>query len=152
MTVPAQVSPPQPPPSVAKVRLITDWITSLGWNITPPTGYPVYPGPESDDIGPDRALFITPTPGPGFITEEAALDCWGFQALLRGPADDPVTPGLVMQQFDVMILNASFPAVVDGMLITLIARSGSTPVPLPLNPQDRRFSYVCTYLITTGLE
>jgi hypothetical protein len=150
MTTP--VGPPQPPPTIPKVQLIIDWIKSLGWNITAPVGYPLYPGPETDDIGQDRAVFVTPTPGPGYITEEAALDCWGFQVMVRGPADDPTTPALVIQQFDVMVLNANFPAVVDGLLINIITRSGGTPVPLPLNPQDRRFAYVCTYLITTGLE
>lgn len=143
---------PQPVPTVAKVTVIMDWIESLGWDVTQESGYPMYPGPEVTDIGPARALFITPTPGPGWLTEEAAMDCWGFQARLRGPDDDPVMPSLMMQRLDVLILNAPTPVVIDGQLIQMVTRSGGTPSPLPLDPSGRRFEYTCTYLITTGLE
>lgn len=142
---------PQQPPTVAKAQIVMDWITSLGWNEAQESGYPLFPGPEILSA-PDRAVFITPTSGPGWVTEEAALDCWGFQARVRGPADDPLAPGLAMQQLDVMILNASLPATVDGVQVSLVTRSGGTPVPLPPDPQDRRFEYTCTYLITTGGE
>ena len=143
---------PQPVPSVTKTQLLEDWLVSLGWDTTQESGYPVLHGPEILDM-PERALFVTPTPGPGWVTEEAALDTWGFQARLRGPQDDPDTPQLMMQRLDVMILNGGQRrAVVDGVQIFMVTRSGGTPTPLPLDPQDRRFEYVCTYLITTGLE
>jgi hypothetical protein len=137
---------------VSKTQLIEDWITSLGWDVTQETGYPVSHGPEIV-TSPDRLLTITPTPGPGWITEEGALDTWGFQARLRGPANDPDTPQLMAERLDVLIMNASSqPVTVDGVQVKAVTRSGSTPSPLPLDPTDRRFEYVCTYLITTGLE
>jgi hypothetical protein len=145
------VTYPQPLPTVGKTQVIEDWIISLGWDVTPETGFPVSHGPEI--IGsPDRLLTITPSPGPGWITEEAGLDTWGFQARLRGPSDDPDTPQLMSERLDVLILNAPRNVTVDGVLIKMVTRSGGTPTPLPLDPQERRFEYVCTYLITTGLE
>lgn len=142
---------PQSVPTVTKKQLIEDWLVSLGWDTTQEIGYPIFHGPEIID-SPDRALFITPTPGPGWVTEEGALDTWGFQARLRGPFDDPDTPELMMQRLDLMILSGPHNVTVDGVLVKLVTRSGGTPTPLPLDPNDRRFEYVCTYLITTGLE
>jgi hypothetical protein len=142
---------PQQVPTVSKLQLIMDFITALGWNETQETAWPLFPGPEVLS-SPDRMITITPTPGPGFITEEAALDCWGFQALVRGASDDPLGPGLVAAQLDVLILNGPYPQTVDGIVISMVARAGATPTPLPLPPDDRRFEYTTTYLITTGGE
>jgi hypothetical protein len=145
------VTYPQPVPATAKVTVLMDFISGLGWNVTQETGFPLFPGPEIL-TSPDRAVFLTPTSGPGWVTEEAALDCWGFQFLLRGAADDPVGAQLAAQQLDVLILNGPYPQAVDGVVIAVAGRSGGPPAPLPLNPEDRRFEYACTYLITTGLE
>lgn len=141
---------PQPPPTVTKMQLVEDWLVSLGWDTTQETGWPVFHGPEIL-VSPDRALFITMSTGPGWRTEEGSADCWAFQARLRGPADDPDTPQLMIARLDAMIM-AGGRAVVDGVPILTVARSGGTPTPLPLDPSDRRFEYVCTYLITTALE
>lgn len=142
---------PQPTPTVARSQLVIDWIVSLGWVATQETGYPLVPGPEILSA-PDRLVTITPTPGPGWVTDEAALDTWGFQARIRGASDDPLGPELAAQQLDVLILNSPRSVTIDGTLITMVVRQGSPPTPLPLAPDDRRFEYVCTYLITTGLE
>lgn len=142
---------PQAAPTVPKTQLIIDWLVSLGWNAAQETGYPLLPGPEIL-TSPDKAVFITPSGGTGWVTEEAALDCWGFQARVRGPSDDPLAPELAAQQLDVLILNGPYPARVDGSVITTATRTGSPPSPLPLDPADRRFEYTCSYLITTGSE
>lgn len=138
-------------PTVPKSQVIEDFIVSLGWDTTPELGYPILHGPEIK-MSPDRALFITPTPGPGWVTEEGALDTWAFQARLRGPDDDPDTPQLMIEQLDLMILAAPKNVTIDGVLIKMITRAGGTPSALPLDPNDRRFEYTCTYLITTGGE
>jgi hypothetical protein len=142
---------PQPSPTVSKKQVIIDLLISLGWNVTQETGYPLFPGPEIL-TSPDRAVFVTPTTGPGWVTEEAAMDCWGFQARLRGPFDDPVTAELFAERLDVMILNGPYNVVIDGVLVKMVTRASGPPSPLPLDPADRRFEYVCSYLITTGLE
>jgi hypothetical protein len=137
-----------PLPTVAKTQLLADFITALGWNVTQESGYPLYPGPEIL-ASPDQAVFLTPTTGPGYVTEEAGLDSWGFQVRLRGPSDDTLAPELAMQQLDWLILTASYPITVDGVSIQLATRSGAPPAPLPLDPADRRFEYTCTYLLTS---
>lgn len=136
-------------PTVAKTTLLADFITGLGWDVTQESGYPLYPGPEIL-TSPDKAVFLTPSGGPGFVTEEAALDAWTFQTRVRGPADDPIAPELAAQQLDYLILTASYPQQVDGVTVALCARLAAPPSPLPLDPSDRRFEYTTTYVITTG--
>lgn len=139
-----------PTPTVAKTQLIIDWLTGLGWNVTQETGYPFFPGPEILDA-PDRMVTLTPTTGPGWVTEEGAQDAWGFQVRVRGADDDPLGPQLAAQQLDVLIFNGPYPVTVDGVVISTVTRN-SPPIPLPILPPDRRFEYTCTYLITTGGE
>ena len=138
-----------PVPAVAKTALIIDWLAGLGWDVTQETGFPLYPGPEIL-MSPDKAVFITPTPGPGYVTEEAGLDAWGFQVRLRGPDNDPLTADLAVQQLDSLILNGPYPTAVDGIQIAFAGRAGSSPSPLPQSPDDQRFEWTCTYIITTG--
>ena len=135
-------------PAVPKTQLAIDFITALGWNGTQESGYPLYPGPEILDE-PDQLVTITPVTGPGYVTEEAGLDSWGFQVRVRGAQDDPLGPELAAQQLDWMILGASYPSQVDGVNIQVAYRSGPPPVPLPLDPSDRRFEYSCTYLVVS---
>lgn len=136
-------------PTVAKTQLLTDFLTGLGWDTTQETGYPLLPGPEIL-TAPDREVTLTPSGGPGYVTEEAALDAWTFQARLRGPADDPITAELAAQLLDWLILTAPCPQQVDGVTVAVITRLGSPPSPLPLDPADRRTEFTCTYIITTG--
>jgi hypothetical protein len=133
-------------PTIAKSQLVIDFITGLGWDVTQESGYPLYPGPEIL-VAPDKLVTVTPVTGPGYTTEEAGLDNWGFQVRLRGAADDPLGPELAIQRLDYMILAADYPATVDGVRIALAYRMGASPTPLPLNPSDRRFEYTCTYLL-----
>jgi hypothetical protein len=140
---------PPPAPTVSKTRLLADFITGLGWDVTQETGYPLLPGPEIQ-VSPDRIVTLTPSGGPGYVTEEAALDAWAFQARLRGPANDPDAAELAAQQFDWYVLTARTPQPVDGVTISNIGRLGAPPSPLPLDPADRRFEFTCTYVITTG--
>lgn len=143
-------------PTIPRTQLVMDLITALAnasgnpplISVTEETGYALFAGPEilSD---PDRAIFVTPAGGPGWVTEEAALDTWSFQLRVRGPDDDPLAPELAIQQLDFLLFGANT-MTVDGIYVATITRVGSPPVPLPLNPQDRRFEYTCSYLITTG--
>jgi hypothetical protein len=136
-------------PSVAKTQLLIDFIIGLGWDVTQESGYPLLPGPEII-TSPDQEVTLTPAGGPGYVTEEAALDAWAFQARLRGPQDSPVTAELAAQQLDWMLLTAPTPQQVDGVTIAVITRLGAPPTVLPLDPSDRRTEFTCTYVITTG--
>jgi hypothetical protein len=136
--------------SVATVQVIMDWITSLGWNATQELGYPLYPGPLILDE-PDQSVWITPTGGPGYITEEPSADAWSFQAMTRGPSDDPFTPDSVARLLDQMILAAPFPASADGVNIQHVHRLGGPPAALPVDPGDLRHTFTCNYIMIAGV-
>lgn len=142
MTTPALIT-------VARAQLAIDWLTLAGWDVTQETGYPVYPGPEVL-FEPDKLVTITPTGGPGYVTDEGAVDAWSFQARLRGTADDPLGAQAAAQLLDWTILNGPHPVQVDGVNVLNVQRLGAPPSALPLDPNDRRFEYVGNYIITTG--
>ena len=138
-----------PQPVTARTQVIIDMIIQFGWDTRQELGYPLFPGPEILP-DPDRSVWITPTGGPGYTTEEAGTDTWSFQARVRGASDDPLGPELAAQQLDTLILNGPYPSVIDGVPVLVASRVSSPPVPLGLAPDERRFEYTCSYLITTG--
>ena len=142
MTVPAAVTTP-------RVQVAIAFLVAAGWDITQETGYPLFEGPEIL-VSPDRAVFITPTPGPGYVTEEGGADAWGFQARVRGPSDNPDAANAAAQLLDWTILRAVTPARVCGVRVINCQRLGSTPSPLPLDPADRRTEYTADYILTIG--
>jgi hypothetical protein len=142
MTTPLAITTP-------RVRIAIDWLTMTGWDTTQETGFPLLPGPEIVDE-PDKAVVLTPSGGPGYMTEEAGTDAWGFQARLRGAADDPLGAQAAAQLLDYTILHGPHPVTVCGVPVLNVQRLGSPPTALPLDPSDRRFEYTATYVITTG--
>lgn len=142
MTTPALITMP-------RATVIIDFLVSIGWDITQETGFPLLPGPEILTV-PDKAVFITATGGPGYMTEEGGADAWSFQARTRGPADDPLTAEAAAALLDWMILGGPYPANVDGVRVISCFRAGSPPSSLPLDPSDRRFEYTCNYIFVAG--
>ena len=96
-------------------------------------------------------MFLTPTGGPGYGTEEGGVDAWGFQARLRGPSDDPAAAMAGAQLLDWTILTGPHPVRVDGVNVLNVQRLGAPPSPLPPDPSDRRFEYTADYILTTGV-
>lgn len=143
MTVPAAIT-------VSRAQLVIDFLTAAGWDATQETGFALFCGPEIL-TSPDKAVFITLTPGPGYTTEEGGTDAWGFQARLRGASDDPVGANAAAQLLDWTILTAVTPTRVDGVRVITCHRLGSSPSPLPLDPSDRRFEYTADYIFETGM-
>lgn len=144
MTTPALITVP-------RATVIIDWLMSAGWIAVQETGYPLNPGPEVLSE-PDRLVTITPTGGPGYVTDEAAVDAWSFQARLRGPADDPLAAQAAAQLLDWTILNGPHNVLVDGVNVINVQRLGAPPSALPLDPADRRTEYVTNYIITLGVS
>jgi hypothetical protein len=142
MSVPAAIT-------TARDQLAADLIVSLGWDDTPESGFPVSPGSEIH-ANPDQVVFITVTPGPGYVTEEGGADAWAFQARVRGPADQPQAALAAAQLLDWMILQGPYPATVDGVPVLACTRMGSPPSALPLDEGDKRFEFTASYIITTG--
>jgi hypothetical protein len=134
----------------AQTQVIMDWIVSLGWDNREEAGYPLRAGPEIRDA-PDKIVHITGNGGPGYLTEEPATDGWAFQARVRGPSDDPLTAEDAAGQLDKLILGAGFPVAVDGVKIVNVHRLAGRPAPLPLDPADRRFEYICNYVMIAGV-
>jgi hypothetical protein len=142
MTTPLAITTP-------RTRIAIDWLTLAGWDVTQESGYPLLPGPEIVDE-PDKAVFLTPSGGPGYTTEEAGTDAWNVQARLRGAADDPLGAQAAAQLLDYVILHGPRRVTVCGVPVLNVQRLGSPPTSLPLDPSDRRFEYTATYVITTG--
>jgi hypothetical protein len=137
-------------PTVAVEQVICDWIESLGWDSRQELGFPLYVGPEIL-TDPDKAVFITGTGGPGYVTEEPTADAVTFQARVRGPADDPLAARLAADTLDALILSASFPAQVDGTQIVHVHRLAGRPAMLPLDESDKRFELTASYVIVIGV-
>lgn len=142
MTTPAAIT-------VARDQLVCDMLAAFGWDTAEETGYPLSPGSEITD-NPDQAVFITVTPGPGYLTEEGGADGWGFQARVRGPADQPQAAIAAAQLLDWTILQGPYPVSVDGVRVLSCHRLGSTPGALPLDENDKRFEFTASYIIVTG--
>ena len=135
--------------ATSRAQLVINFLTAAGWDVAQESGYPLYPGPEIL-TSPDKAVFITPTPGPGYVTEEGGADAWGFQARVRAGSDDPEGANAAAQLLDWTILTAFTPATVGGIRVINCQRLGATPSPLPLDPADRRFEYTADYILTIG--
>ena len=136
--------------AVASTQVIMDWIISTGWDNRQELGYPLLPGPEIHSE-PDKAVIITGTGGPGYLTEEPATDGWSFQARVRGPANDPIAAEAAAMLLDSTILGASFPVNIDGVQIQHVHRLSARPQPLPLDPADRRFEFTANYIMIAGV-
>lgn len=139
-----------PLPTISMTQVVIDWITSLGWDTQTELGFPMFEG-SYIVVSPDRALFITMTGGPGFVTEEGSADVSSFQARIRGTTDDASGPGLAIQTLDVMIFNAQYPVQVDGVTIQHVHRLAGPPTPMPVDPNDLRHEFTCSYLMSTGV-
>lgn len=137
-------------PAVSVTQVIIDWITSLGWTQQPELDYALLDGTYIVEE-PDRAVFITPTGGPGYVTEEGSADAWSFQARVRGTTDDPNGSLQTATLLDIMILHAPLPTTVDGVAFQNAYRAASPPTPLPVDPRDLRREYTCSYIIVTGV-
>lgn len=137
-------------PTIAQTQVIIDWITSLGWDDAQELGYPLLPGPLILSE-PDRSVWITGSGGPGYITEEGSVDASSFQVRVRGTTDDVFGPELAAMQLDYLVLTAPVPVVIDGVPIQSVARQGSGPTPLPVDPSDNRHEFTTTYIIAMGV-
>jgi len=137
-------------PTVAVEQVICDWIVSLGWDNRQELGFPLYATPEIL-TDPDKAVFITGTGGPGYVTEEPTADAVTFQARVRGPADDPIAARLAADTLDALILSAPFPVQVDGTTVVHVHRLAGRPSMLPLDEADKRFELTASYVIVIGV-
>lgn len=133
----------------ALTQVMIDWITTLAWDQTQETGYPAVEGAYVH-LEPDRILLVTSTGGPGYMTEEGGLDAASFQLRVRGPADSSQETESAAQLLDQLVLNAPFPANIDGVNIQHVHRLGGRPTALPVNPQDLRHEFTANYIAIVG--
>lgn len=127
-------------------RVIIKWLESLGWDTTQESGTPFVKGPYVPDM-PDRLAVISSTPGAGYILE-AAADSTGFQARVRGGQNNQDDAEDLANSLDLLILNASFPAVVDGVTFIHVDRFGGAPAPLSGTPDSaERVEMVANYIV-----
>ena len=136
--------------ALAQMQVVANWLASIGWDTRQELGYPIVIGPYIPDE-PDRLLILTNAGGPGYITEEATADAGTFQARLRTTPDDVLQAEADAEALDLLILRASFPAVIDGVPIVNVYRLGSGPTPLPYDQTDRRFELTTNYVAVMGV-
>lgn len=109
---------------------------------------PVFPGALVDLNGlSDRALFISPTGGPGLLLE-GATDVIGFQFRTRGAQGDAASAyadaeGLA-KQVDDLVVTAAYPTTIGGRTVIRLYRVGGGPA--YLSRVSQRASFTCGYL------
>lgn len=141
------------PDLLTDTEVISEFIRSLGWDDTAESGFPLVPGPPRDGVTdmPDQMVILTGGGGPGFLTEEAALDAGTFQARTRGKPNDPLGAERAAKALDLAILRARFPAIISGVTVSNCFRLGSGPS--PLGPDDGyRSEFVCNYVLVSGTQ
>lgn len=135
-------------------RAIIDWLTSLGIGpgLAVDLDDPIYPGPYVPAM-PDRIAVVTTVGGLGESMEGVA-DTPGFQLLIRG-SQDPTSSDASAEETalaaDSLIRRAPLPAIVGGVWLLPVTRSGGRPAPVPQEDDGDRITFTCTYL-TTVLE
>jgi hypothetical protein len=123
------------------------WLASLGIGSGLAVDVPVFPGPWLPKM-PDELAVVTPISGPGEWLDGSG-DVAGFQLRIRGRQD---ITGLSASgeanalAADRLILTAPLPALVGGVHLLPLQRSGGRPAPLPDPDGGDRLSFTCTYL------
>ena len=123
------------------------WLATLGIQPGGTVDLPVFPGPWLPKM-PDELAAVTPISGPG-ETLQGAGDVAGFQLRIRGRQDiTGASPNGEANALaaDRLILTAPLPALVGGVQLLPVTRSGGRPAPLPDPDGGDRLSFTCTYL------
>lgn len=114
---------------------------------------PVLPGSLVDVPGyPDRAVFVTSTPGGG-LQLEGELDIQNFQFRVRGVQGDRQAAYADAQalaaDLDVRLVRGSYPTTIGGLTVTRFWRTGGPPAYLA--SLDRRAHFTCGYLFEAAV-
>lgn len=123
---------------------IVDWLATLGIGKGLAVACPVYPGPYIKE-GLDVQAVVTSIGGPGEYLQGAA-DTGGFQLRVQGRQNSHVSPEHIALAADRLILTAPLPALVGGVWLQPLTRSGGRPAPLPARDSGDRVIYTATYL------
>lgn len=125
---------------------IIDWLATLG--ITPggTVNVRVYPGPYIPEA-PDVQAVVTTISGPG-ETMQGIGEVTGFQLRTQGSQRSTTSPEDAALAADRLILTAPLPALVGGVWLQPVVRSGGRPAPFPLRDTGDRVAYTATYLTT----
>lgn len=125
------------------------WLGSLGIRPGGTVDVAVFAGPWLPKM-PDEVAVVTPISGPGESLQGMA-DTAGFQLRIRGRQDitgaSPTGEANALAA-DRLILTAPLPALVGGVQLLPIQRSGGRPAPLPDPDGGDRLSFTATYLTT----
>jgi hypothetical protein len=125
---------------------IVDWLATLGIGNNLTVNVPVYIGPYVQEM-PDLQAVVTAIGGLGESMQGIA-DTPGFQLRVQGRQLSNTSPEDVALQADRLILTAPLPALVGGVWMGPVQRSGGRPAPLPSRDSGDRVIYTATYLCT----
>ena len=125
---------------------IIDWLATLGIGPNLAVNVPVYAGPYVPEM-PDVQAVVTAIAGLGESLQGAA-DTAGFQLRVQGRQLSAGSPEDIAFTADRLILTAPLPALVGGVWLQPVVRSGGRPAPLPSRDPGDRVIYTATYLTT----
>ena len=125
---------------------IVDWLATLGVGPNLAVNVPVYVGPYVPEM-PDLQAVVTAIGGLGESMQGIA-DTPGFQLRVQGRQMSNTSPEDIALQADRLILTAPLPALVGGVWMGPVVRSGGRPAPIPSRDPGDRVIYTATYLTT----
>lgn len=123
---------------------VIGWLSTLGIGPGLTLDLPVYSGPYIPKM-PTMLAVVTSISGAG-ESMDGVGDIPGFQLLVRGHSNDPVSAEYAARRCDTLIRFAPFPMDVAGFRLVRALRSGGGPAVLGGEDDGDSTIVVCNYL------
>lgn len=124
---------------------VIEWLGTLGISATgSELELPVFSGPYIPEM-PHLLAVVTTISGAG-ESMDGVGDIPGFQLLIRGRQNDPISAEYAARRADTLIRFAPFPVDVAGFRLVRALRSGGAPAVLGGEDDGDSTILVCNYL------
>lgn len=123
---------------------VVTWLSMLGIGSNLDLDLPVYSGPYIPEM-PTMLAVVTTISGAG-ESMDGVGDIPGFQLMVRGRPNDPVSAEYAARRADTLIRFAPFPMDVAGFRLVRALRSGGAPAVLGGEDNGDSTILTCNYL------
>lgn len=123
---------------------VIEWLTGLGIGDGLALDLPLFSGPYIPEM-PSLLAVVTTISGAG-ETMDGIGDIPGFQLLVRGRPNDPISAEYAARRADTLIRSAPFPMDVAGFRLLRALRSGGGPAVLGGEDDGDSTILTCNYL------